>query len=100
MVETREEGGGVTNLPVESAVEVGGGMGPSVTSCDSFGHKVRLLPAGLPVDVSQLLVLPHGEEDLAGELHHPAGVLGPLSGHVHQSVHPAGLQQRSGKIIG
>ena len=94
MVETREEGGGVTNLPVESAVEVGGRMGPSVTSCHSFGHKVRLLPAGLPVDVPELLVLPHGEQDLAGELHHAAAVLGPLPGHVHQSVHTASLQER------
>ena len=80
------------SLPVESTVEVGGRVRPSIASRHSFGHKVRLLPAGLPVDVPELLVLPHGEEDLAGELDHPAGVLGPLSGYVHQSVHPSGLQ--------
>ena len=67
-------------------------MGPGIASRHSFGHKVRLLPAGLPVDVPELLVLPHGEQDLAGELHHAAAVLRPLPGHVHQAVHAAGLQ--------
>ena len=85
---------GKITLPVESAVEVGWRMRPSVTSCYSLRHKVRLLPAGLPVDVPELLVLPHGEEHLAGELDHPAAVLGPLPGDVHQSVHPTSLQER------
>ena len=84
------------SLPVESAVEVGWRVRPGIASRHSFGHKVRLLPAGLPVDVPELLVLPHGEEDLAGELDHPAGVLGPLTGDVHQSVHAACLKQRPG----
>ena len=74
-------------------------MRPSVTSCYSLRHKVRLLPAGLPVDVPELLVLPHGEEHLAGELDHPAAVLGPLPGDVHQAVHPASLQQGPGNIL-
>ena len=46
------------SLPVESAVKVGWRVGPGVASRHSFGHKVRLLPAGLPVDVPELLVLP------------------------------------------
>ena len=74
-------------------------MGPGIASRHSLRHKVQLLPAGLPVDVPELLVLPHGEEDLAGELDHSAAVLGPLSGHVHQAVHPAGLQQGPGNIL-
>ena len=58
--------------PVQSAVQVAGAVGPGVTGGHSLGHEVRLLPARLPVHVPQLLVLPHAEEDLTGELHHPA----------------------------
>ena len=49
-----------------------GTVGPRVAGSYRLGHEVGLLPSRLPVDVPQLLVLPHGEEDLAGELDHPA----------------------------
>lgn len=72
---------------VQCGVEVGGGVRPGVPGSHSLGHKVSLLPARLPVCVPQVLVLPHAEQHLAGELDHPAAVLGPLPRHVHQSVH-------------
>ena len=68
---------------VQGAVQVTGAVGPGVTGGHRLSYEVRLLPARLPVHVPQLLVLPHGEEDLRGELDHPAAVLGPLPRHVH-----------------
>ena len=76
---------------VQRAVEVGGRVRASVTRRHGLGHEVRLLPSRLAVHVPQLLVLPHGEQHLAGELDHPAAVLGPLSRHVHQPVHATSL---------
>lgn len=73
---------------VQRAVEV---VRPGVAGGHRLGHEVRLLPSRLPVDVPQLLVLPHGEQHLAGELDHPAAVLGPLPSHVHQPVHATSL---------
>ena len=77
-----------------------GTVRPRVAGSYRLGHEVGLLPSRLPVDVPQLLVLPHGEEDLAGELDHPGAVLGPLPRHVHQPVHATGLQQRPGWQVG
>ena len=80
--------------PVQGAVEVGGRVRPGVSGRHSFRHKVGLFPPGFPVDLPQLLVLPHTEEDLTGKLDNSAGVFCPLAGHVHQAVDTSCLQQR------
>jgi len=49
---------------VEGGVEVGRTVGSGISGGNSLGDEVSLLPAGLPVHLPQLLMLPHGEQDL------------------------------------
>ena len=55
---------------VKRRVHVCGGVGARVSGRDRLGYEVLLLPAGLSVHLSQLLMHPHRVEDLAGELDH------------------------------
>lgn len=82
--------------PVEGVVGVVGRVGAAsrVARRHRLGDKVLLLAASLLVHLSQLLVLPHGEQHLAAEFEHPRRVLLSLLGDVQQAFHSARLKQR------
>ena len=80
---------------VQCGIEVGGAVGPCISGGDGFGNEIRLLPTRFSVDFSQLLMDPHGVENLAGELDHTGGEPLPMSGDHHQPIDSACLQQRS-----
>lgn len=79
--------------PVQRWVEVRRGVGSRVPRRDRLRHEVRLIPSGLPVDFTQLLVLPHREQNLSGEFDDPGCEPVALPRHRHQSVDAAGFQQ-------
>ena len=69
--------------PVQGGIEVGGAIWPCISGCNRFGYKVRLFPAGLSVDFSQLLMYPHRIQNLAGEFDHSGRKPLTVSGYQH-----------------
>ena len=78
---------------VQSGIEVGGAVGPCISGGDSFGNEVCLFPTRFSVDFSQLLMYPHGVENLASELDHTGREPLTVPGDHHQPIDSACLQQ-------
>ena len=78
--------------PIQGRVQVRRRVRSRVPGRDRFRHEIGLIPAGLPVDLSQFLMLPHRIQNLSGKFDDSGCEPVSLPSYGHQPVHASGLE--------